>query len=82
MIDKRIKIKIGSYEQAWENMPETYCPECGKQSVWSEDDEGDYYDGPQYICCACGAWGHKWFGEAREYERDKVIVSILRRVDK
>ncbi len=42
--------------------PETYCPKCGKQEVWVEDSEGDYYVGPSYFCDACGAEGVCWHG--------------------
>lgn len=32
-----------------------FCPQCGKQSVWEEQSDGDYYCGPDYICDACGS---------------------------
>lgn len=33
---------------------ELFCPNCGKQEVWKNQSEGDYYDGPDFICSACG----------------------------
>jgi predicted RNA-binding Zn-ribbon protein involved in translation (DUF1610 family) len=32
-----------------------YCPACGKQGVWEEQDPGDYYVGSDYACTKCGA---------------------------
>lgn len=32
-----------------------FCPACGKKTVWEEDDEGDYYCGPEIVCSSCGA---------------------------
>lgn len=31
-----------------------FCPHCGKQDVWEEQGDGDYYCGPDYICASCG----------------------------
>lgn len=31
-----------------------YCINCGKQLVYEEDGEGDYYIGVNYICANCG----------------------------
>ena len=42
----------------------TICPGCGSRETWVQDDEGDYYDGPTYLCVACGSDGHAWY--ARE----------------
>lgn len=30
------------------------CPSCGNRYVWVEQGEGDYYQGPEYICVKCG----------------------------
>ncbi len=32
---------------------EYFCPNCGKQKVWKQLDEGDYYVGEDHICTAC-----------------------------
>ena len=29
------------------------CPHCGKPEVWTEAHEGDYYQGPEYLCLNC-----------------------------
>lgn len=34
---------------------EYFCPSCGKQTVWVETGEGDYYVGPSYYCTSCCA---------------------------
>src|SRR5208282_1311777 len=39
--------------ERWE-LSELFCPNCGKRGcVWCEDDPGDYYVGPDYLCMAC-----------------------------
>jgi len=40
--------KIG---EQWDKA-DYYCPNCGKESVWS-DDSDDYYLGCKYICSDC-----------------------------
>jgi transposase-like protein len=30
-----------------------YCPNCGKQNVFVEEGEGDYYTGPTHYCNTC-----------------------------
>lgn len=32
---------------------EYFCPVCGKQSVYEEQGDGDYYVGVDYICSSC-----------------------------
>lgn len=32
-----------------------YCMNCGKKSVW-EDDQDDYYQGNAFVCFSCGAY--------------------------
>lgn len=34
---------------------EFYCPLCGKQEVWEEKGQGDYYCGSDYVCISCGS---------------------------
>lgn len=38
--------------EKWE-LTELYCPSCGKQEVWVEDSDGDYYEGPPHLCVGC-----------------------------
>jgi hypothetical protein len=30
-----------------------YCPNCSGCNVWVESGEGDYYQGPEYLCIDC-----------------------------
>jgi predicted RNA-binding Zn-ribbon protein involved in translation (DUF1610 family) len=39
---------IAEYEKS-----KYFCPNCGKQEVWEEQGEGDYYAGSSYICTSC-----------------------------
>jgi len=32
---------------------ELYCPNCGEKTVWIEQGEGDYYEGPTHVCISC-----------------------------
>ena len=32
---------------------ELFCPFCGQQTVWTEDDAGDFYYGPTILCVNC-----------------------------
>lgn len=41
----RIKMKL---------MKDVYCPGCGKQTLYKECDDGDYYHGPNQQCMTCG----------------------------
>jgi len=43
-----------SYQERWED-GEYFCPGCGAREVWEEMGEGDYYQGPEFLCLACGA---------------------------
>lgn len=35
------------------DITDEYCPGCGKQTVFIEQGEGDYYQGPSYYCKSC-----------------------------
>jgi ssDNA-binding Zn-finger/Zn-ribbon topoisomerase 1 len=35
------------------NKTHLHCPECGKQTVYVENSEGDYYEGPTNLCVSC-----------------------------
>lgn len=45
-----------SIKSEWEKQDEiNFCPNCGVQGhIWEELGEGDYYQGPEYICSNCG----------------------------
>lgn len=42
-----------SYQEHWVSTS-YYCMKCGSQSMWNRDDGGDYYQGEQFMCQACG----------------------------
>lgn len=35
---------------------ELFCPSCGKQEVWDERGQGDYYQGTTLFCLACNSF--------------------------
>jgi hypothetical protein len=41
------------YQTEW-TRTELFCPKCGKQPVFEEKGEGDYYVGADHCCTACG----------------------------
>jgi transposase-like protein len=41
-------------DEKWEK-DESFCPVCGKQSVWVESGPGDCDVGPSYLCLECGS---------------------------
>ena len=53
---KTITINFGSYErtETWKPDGTPFCPHCGKSEVWVECSQGDYYEGPDFFCIACG----------------------------
>lgn len=36
---------------------EYFCPNCGANEVWQEQDPGDYYCGEDWLCLSCS---HGW----------------------
>lgn len=48
-------VETHSYTTPWEPTTVT-CPRCKSIQVWCESGEGDYYDGPKYMCTECGSW--------------------------
>ena len=30
-----------------------FCPTCGANQVWKDEDPGDYYTGSDYVCVGC-----------------------------
>ena len=43
-----------SYIETFEHDTVLFCPHCGLNGVWIECSEGDYYQGPTFICVECG----------------------------
>jgi transcription elongation factor Elf1 len=49
-----VTVKFPTYEAKQDWLPSTYfCPNCGKQKVYVESGDGDYYEGATHICVAC-----------------------------
>ena len=50
----RIKYELGhTYDEVW-RIGRLHCPFCGEKGVWEEQDAGDYYVGPGFLCAKCG----------------------------
>lgn len=51
----RIVVDYGTHQHEAEWIDSgLHCPNCGVESVWCEDDAGDYYVGTGHICVTCG----------------------------
>lgn len=50
-----IKYEAGHTLQEHLKLDKTYCLNCGRQNVWTNQSEGDYYYGAASICSDCGA---------------------------
>ncbi len=37
-----------------------FCPGCGGEATWVQNSEGDYYNGPTYVCLGCESRGYMW----------------------
>lgn len=44
---------IKDHREAWDLAEGTFCVYCGKQPVFVEGGEGDYYVGPVFFCVSC-----------------------------
>ena len=74
-ITGQIKRRIGggSYEKKYTKV-DTYCPNCGKQSVFEADGEGDYYVGPDCVCLECDSV-FTWQGASKA---DQFVLEQLK----
>lgn len=54
-----------------------FCPNCGKQNVWVESGEGDYYQGPAHYCISC-EWYFTMPGIGTPGEAGLQIVAQIR----
>lgn len=54
---KLIKVhnKHDSYYGVYSDVTDYYCPKCGTKDVYVEFGDGDYYNGPDFICKSCKA---------------------------
>jgi hypothetical protein len=48
-----VRYQLGHVTTKDFDLTDYFCPQCGNKSVWVEDSEGDYYEGPQFICTHC-----------------------------
>lgn len=56
MLTFEVKYEAGhSYVEKWKVEQDLFCPHCGAKEVWCENGDGDYYEGPNHLCKACGA---------------------------
>lgn len=52
-VELDVRYALGhSYPETW-CKGALFCPHCGKQEVWEEQGEGDYYVGASFLCIAC-----------------------------
>lgn len=49
-------LKNGPTITKWWIPAECCCVQCGGREVWVENDVGDYYHGPTYLCLPCGTF--------------------------
>lgn len=57
-----------------------FCPYCGKQEVWDEEDEGDYYVGTEKICIACEGSFYMKDGTGGDGRDEQVISQIKKAI--
>lgn len=59
---KPTRVKLVVHYRRGHSIPETwslalwFCPSCAQQRVWEREGDGDYYQGTQTMCAACGFW--------------------------
>ncbi len=51
-----------------------FCPNCGKQELWTSTDAGDYYYGSMSICTACGHGCYLCAGTTEVKEPNYVLI--------
>jgi hypothetical protein len=68
------------YHETYE-LTEWFCPACGKQTVWQECSEGDYYAGPQIVCSSCGGsmqWPLSGSSDGSPEPRVSILAEALK----
>lgn len=64
---------------------EYFCPSCGKQTVWVETGDGDFYVGPTHLCTSCSSEFELPSGVCRVNKDDVfphfAVVEQLRKVE-
>ena len=70
-----ITVDFGTHEvhERWSRDKEMFCPDCGKQEVWVEQSEGDFYVGPLFVCTSCeSVWTIQGPGTATNVEQQRI----------
>lgn len=75
-----IEIDYGThkYPETWAKEG-GYCPNCGKPEVWADQGGGDYYQGNNFACLACGSvWTMPSMRPESKDDADKQRIAKLR----
>ena len=77
MVNVTVKYDAGHLSSSKWKQGNLYCINCGNQSVWEEQSEGDYYVGPENLCLVCGAtFTHQFSGVKNDGTRDQIMNQI------
>ncbi|MCA1021525.1 hypothetical protein [Halobacillus litoralis] len=72
-----IKYKLGHKYTFDYDKSALYCPNCGKQEVWIEAGEGDYYQGSVHCCTNCrNSFTMPSFGKDDSYEGRQLFDQL------
>ena len=79
MVKTEIKYEAGhSCHEEWEKT-DFHCLGCGEKSVWEDQNDGDYYVGPLFICEQCGASFTMQYNDVRTEDwQDKQRLEAIR----
>jgi len=80
MIEIEVKYEAGhSYKENWDVENNVHCPACGKKPVWLNQGEGDYYEGAEYLCIACGtSFTLPTFNKDMNWQKEQRLEAIRR----
>lgn len=54
------------YDEDYVRAEALFCPCCGAKGLWRQAGDGDYYQGPEYICAECAkSFATQGFGSPR-----------------
>lgn len=67
-----------SYTRTFMQADGDHCPGCGYVPIWMEDELGDYYLGPVYVCPSCGNTGHLTWGSGMGKWQEEQVVDAIR----
>lgn len=57
-----------------------YCLKCGEKEVWVEAGDGDFYEGPDYVCTSCHTMFHAPTIELSNQEENCEIMQISKQL--